>query len=539
MTTNERTQSEIDNLSERHKAKVAFRCLRDAVPSAVGSWKAKLVHYAATVLLAWVLLLSGRQAMGSSEPAITLALPELYITTGSAPTGTITLGKVSPNSVNVTLSSSYPNDLLAAPSTLTIPAGQTTAWFTYYGIADGKPILTASAEGYTAASAQVQVKSPPVPNSLFGLTVLDFTKLSPSMPFGTTRSWDAWPDLDWSDANPSSGSYNFTYVDQFIAINQARGTEMIYTLGRTPQWASSQPNAPGPYGPGECAPPAHMSDYENYLTAIVTHASGRIKYWELWNEPDDTGFYCGDISSMVAMAQAAAQIIKRIDPNALILSPGVTGGPGPDWLSSFLSGGGADYVDIIAFHGYWSPNAEDVVNVISSYRTAMAANGVAGKPLWDTEASWAGFGNNGTPSSAHQVGFVAKYYLLHWSMGVSRFVWYAYDGGPIWGGLWNSATGESAAAKSYGETYRWMVGATLTSPCSQNRNSGIWTCTLSRADGYLAEAVWIPNTTATYTLPAWPQYTEYLDLAGTVHTITGQTVALGDQPILLETGTLP
>ena len=79
------------------------------------------------------------------------------------------------------------------------------------------------------------------------------------MSFGTTWLWDAHPDLDWSDANPSAGVYNFTYLDQFIAMNQARGADMIYTFGRTPQWASSQPNVSTPYGPGECAPPANMS----------------------------------------------------------------------------------------------------------------------------------------------------------------------------------------------------------------------------------------------------------------------------------------
>jgi hypothetical protein len=352
------------------------------------------------------------------------------------------------------------------------------------------------------------------------------------MHFGTTRSWDAYPNLDWSDANPSAGTYNFTSLNAFIAINQARGADIIYTFGRTPLWASSQPSAPGPYGPGQCAPPAEMSSWDNYVRAIATYAAGRIKYWELWNEPQDPHFYCGDIPTMVTMAQHAAQIIKGIDPSALILSPGVTGGPGPTWLASFLSGGGTANVDVIAFHGYWSATAEDVVNVISSYTTVMAANGAAGKPMWDTEASWAGFGNLGTPSSAQQVGFVAKYYLLHWSQGVTRFVWYAYDGGPIWGGIWTADTGESPAATSYSETYLWMVGALMTTPCAAGQ-TGIWTCTLSRTSGYSAEVVWIPNATATFTVP--PQYTVYRDLAGAVRTITNNTIKIGDQPILLET----
>lgn len=390
-----------------------------------------------------------------------------------------------------------------------------------------------SASFNVTSSARPSISS--IPASLFGLTVLNFTKLSPSIRFATTRSWDAYPNLDWSDANPSPGTYNFTYLDKFIALNRARGTQVIYTLGRTPRWASSKPNARNAYGAGECAPPADMDYYDDYLRAIVAHVAGQIKYWELWNEPQDVRFYCGDIPTMVTMARHATQIIKEIDPTALILSPAVTGSPGPAWLCSFLSEGGASSVDVIAFHGYWSASAEDVPNVISNYHLAMVKSGIAGKPLWDTESSWAGFGDKGTPSSARQVGFIAKDYLLHWSQGVSRFIWFAYDGGPIWGGLRNS-TGESAAATSYRETYRWMVGATLTAGCSANPG-GIWTCPLSRPGGYLAEAVWIPNKTATFTVP--PQYTEYRDLAGKVHPVTSSYVTVSDEPILFETDPLP
>ena len=375
-----------------------------------------------------------------------------------------------------------------------------------------------------------------VSSSLFGLTVGYFEGLSPSMQFGTTRSWDA-SNLDWSDANPSAGSYNFTYIDTFIAFNQARGSDIIYTFGRTPLWASSQPTAPGAYGPGECAPPADMSAWDDYVTAIATHAAGRIKYWEIWNEPQDVNYYCGDMPTMVMMAQDASRIIKGIDPTALILSPGVTGGPGPAWLSTFLSAGATASVDVIAFHGYWSATAEDVVNVISSYQTIMVANGVATWPIWDTESSWAGFGNLGTPTSSQQVGFIAKYYLLHWSQGVSRFVWYAYDGGPTWGGLWTAAGGESPAAMAYAQAYRWMVGASLATPCSKDVTTGIWTCTLSRAGGYTAEAVWIPDPTDEVALafPVPAQYTVYRNLAGNVYTISNHSVLIGDQPILLET----
>lgn len=377
----------------------------------------------------------------------------------------------------------------------------------------------------------------PVPASFFGLTVLDFANLTPSIRFGTTRTWDAHPNLDWSDANPSAGVYNFKSLDQFIAINQARGAEIIYTFGRTPQWASSQPNIPIPYGLGQCAPPANMDNYDNYVRAIATHVAGKIKYWELWNEPQDKRFYCGDIPTMVTMARHATQIIKSIDPAALILTPAPTGGYGPAWLGSFLSAGGAPYVDVIAFHGYRSADAEDILGVVANFRSAATANNAASKPLWDTESYWSAFGNQPAPDSAQQASFIAKYYLLHWSLGVSRFILYAYDAKPDGSGLLASNGNEYPSALAYRQTYLWMVGARFSAPCSAANPGGVWICPLTRPHGYAAEVVWISNSTAQFPVPA--RYTEYRDLASIVHPITGKTVSIGDQPILLETAPLP
>ncbi len=473
-------------------------------------------------------------------PAMTFTLPNASIGVGATLAGSITLGQAAgTGGVTVSLASSTPSAITIAPATLNIAAGQSTGSFSYSGVAAGAATLTATAAGYGNGVAQATAVVPStaaIPATFFGLTVGNFEYLTPTIPFGTARSWESFPPLDWADNNPSPGVYNFATLDNFIAVNQARGAEMIYTLGRTPQWASSQPNAPGPYGPGQCAPPSDLSNWDNYVNAIVTHVAGKIKYWELWNEPNDPKYYCGDIPTMVTMAQHAAQIIKSIDPTALVLSPASNSTSGPAWLSTFLADGGAGAVDVIAFHGYSSTTAEDILTVIANNQAAMQANGAGSKPMWDTEASWAGSGLIGTPPMAVQVGFISKYYLLQWSQGVSRFVWYAYDGGPIWGGLWTLIGGPSPAATAYNETYNWMVGASLTSPCSENANN-IWTCSFTRPGGYQAEAVWISGSTATFAVPS--QFTEYRDLTGAVYPLTGQSVTIGDQPILLESGALP
>jgi hypothetical protein len=473
-------------------------------------------------------------AFNVTAPSLQFSVPSNTITIGSPVNGSVRLSRVATVPVSVSLVSSVTTAITVSPSVLTIPAGQATATFTLTAVAPGLSSLSATASGYTPAVSSMSSVTAAIPSTFFGMTVGDFSNLTPSMKFGTTRTWDSYPTLDWSDVNPSAGTYNFTSLDKFITINQARGAEIIYTFGRTPLWSSSLPTQKTPYGPGQCAPPTNIIDFDNYVRAIVNHAAGKIKYWELWNEPQDPQFYCGSVSTMVIMAQHASQIIRSIDPNAVILSPAPTSINGPNWFSSFLSGGGAATFDVVAFHGYWSSTAEDILKVVSNYRGLMATNGISERPLWDTESSWST--GSGTPSSDLQVGFIAKYYLLHWSLGISRLVWYAYDGGAIWGGLWTASTGASPAALSYGRTYDWMVGANLTSACASDQ-AGIWTCGLSRSGGYEAEAVWITNKTTSFAVPI--KFTKYLDLSGVSHPVLSHTVTIGDAPILLETADLP
>jgi polysaccharide biosynthesis protein PslG len=402
------------------------------------------------------------------------------------------------------------------------------------GTGDAACIMSDDNELSSTATAVASVTpvAPAIPASFFGMTVLNFIQVSPAVPFGTTRTWDAYPGMDWSDENPARGIYHFATLDQFLAKSAESGTDVVYTLGRTPRWASSKPNAPGPYGPGQCAPPARMEDWDNFLMALATHAAGKIHYWELWNEPDGSkAFYCGDISAMVTMARHASAILKAVDPTAVLLSPGVTGPPGPAWLRSFLQAGGGDAVDAIAFHGYWSTTAEDINYVVSKYKKVLADNRVSGKLLWDTEASWSDFGKAPLQNPLLRAAFDAKYYMLQWSDGVSRVIWYAYDGGEIWGGMWDRRNGLHIDGVAYREVYHWMVGATPIGSCNADPHH-TWTCDYARQNGYRSRAVWNSRGNVSYTVPSI--FTRYRNLSGTVTPLTTRAVQVGNQPILLE-----
>jgi hypothetical protein len=391
--------------------------------------------------------------------------------------------------------------------------------------------IIASATGVAPHTAQITTPQPIASSAFFGLTIINYKRMNPPLTFGTTRTWDAYPALDWADANPASGQYNFAPLNSYIAANISRGAQIIYTFGRTPHWASTTPNAAGPYGPGQCAPPA-ISAWDQYVTAIVTNAAGRIKYWELWNEPDQAASYCGDLASMVIMAQHAYRIIKSIDPSATILTPSSAGTAGAKWLDSFIKAGGLHTFDIVAFHGYEGVQAERIAAVVDAYRSVLSRHNLSATPLWDTECGW-GEGNIG--DDAHRAAFLSKYFFLQWSKNVDRVLWYAYDGQPKWGRLIDTANNLLPQGVAYRETYNWIVGATLTQPCAQDHN-GTWTCSLTRPGGYKAQVVWNSTAPSNLNFSAPPQMTEYRDLSGAVHPIVGGKVQVQNLPIMLETG---
>ena len=120
----------------------------------------------------------------------------------------------------------------------------------------------------------------------------------PSFPFGSFTLWgtgNTWPVL-----NPSEGVYNWTSLDKWLSKAESEGmTDIIYSFGKTPTWASSKPtdqscvNPASP--PGSCDPPNDVNPdgagtdqhWIDFVTAIVTHTAGQVKYYEMWNEPDD------------------------------------------------------------------------------------------------------------------------------------------------------------------------------------------------------------------------------------------------------------
>jgi len=280
-----------------------------------------------------------------------------------------------------------------------------------------------------------------------------------------------------------------------------------------------------------------MQDWVDFMTELVSRYKGRIQVYELWNEPQNS--FTGTYAELVALTQQEYNIIRSIDPSATILSPSMVS-YGYAYLDNYFAAGGTRGIDAVAIHTYPNPT-NDIAEVVTGSMTTtikavMSKYGLSGKPLWDTEGSWGNISSGAITDPDLQTAFVARSYLLHWSIGITRFYWYAWDS-LAWGNLWSSTSGPTEAAIAYGQVYNWMNGATMALPCSLNGATSAYhaviTCDLTRSGGYQARAVWNTDGSSAYTAPS--QYTQYRDLQGYTYNIpSDHQVTIGHKPILLE-----
>ncbi|MGH9433902.1 MAG: glycoside hydrolase domain-containing protein [Terriglobia bacterium] len=380
------------------------------------------------------------------------------------------------------------------------------------------------------------------------------------MSFGSLRLWAT--ETNWNDIEgQGAGQYDWSKLDSWFQLAQQNGmTDLLYTFGVVPPWASSNPNDPtcvtSNSPPGSCDAPKDLNPdgsgpdmiWQNFVTAVVTHsnnsADNHIKYWEVWNEPDIPKEWNGTTAQMVRMAKDAYAIIKSLDPTAMVTTPtpvngGATNANLNTWMQQFFAGGGSQYADVVTFHGYLNPSngqrPEMITSVASSLTATKAGAGLTSKPVWDTEGGWGKDADLSDPDL--QAAFVARIYLLQWSAGVSRFYWFQY-GNQGEGTLW-TPSGLTPAGIAYGQVYTWMVGATLASPCSVS--GSVWTCNLTKPGGVQTQAVWDASQTCsngscgTSSYTPNSTYTKYADLAGNVTSFTpGMPIQIGAKPILLE-----
>lgn len=214
----------------------------------------------------------------------------------------------------------------------------------------------------------------------------------------------------WFEIEPQRGVFvdergrsTWEKYDRIVDLADERGIEIIARLDKPPAWArAGQPN------PGMDGPPDDLEDYERFVEQVVSRYQGRVRYVQIWNEPNLEGEWGArpiDAAEYVDLLKVGYQAAKRADPAVTVLLAGLapTDQTGPHNLSDLLflqdlyDAGGANYFDIatVMVYGYgYSPYDRRVSFERNNFsrpiqtREIMERNGDGDKPIWAVEYGW-------------------------------------------------------------------------------------------------------------------------------------------------------
>ncbi|RYD28947.1 MAG: hypothetical protein EOP86_22350, partial [Verrucomicrobiaceae bacterium] len=140
-----------------------------------------------------------------------------------------------------------------------------------------------------------------------------------------------FPNPDADPALPES--YDFRLTDEYIAAVRQTGAEPIYRLGESIEHTGVKRYA---------HPPADMEKWAAVCVGIIRHYNEgwgngfhhRIRYWEIWNEPENRpAMWSGTDDDYLRLYRTAALAIKKQFPDLKV------GGPALGASGGFVNGG--------------------------------------------------------------------------------------------------------------------------------------------------------------------------------------------------------
>lgn len=180
-------------------------------------------------------------------------------------------------------------------------------------------------------------------DSLFGYIKPPRSRLhDPCYPYGWNRFVDVpniFPNFD-ADANDPT-NYDFHFTDEYIGAILKAGTQIVYRLGVSIEWASRKETS---------YPPKDAQKWAEICEHIIRHynegwANGfryDIEYWEIWNEPDMNADDCADKKTwggtkaqFFDFFETAARHLKETFPQLKIGGPAICGNEA--WGDEFLA----------------------------------------------------------------------------------------------------------------------------------------------------------------------------------------------------------
>jgi hypothetical protein len=224
--------------------------------------------------------------------------------------------------------------------------------------------------------------------------------------FRWIRQEFTWEDIeihgkgDFEDRRHDPPRSAWDKYDHIVDLAGQYDIQIIARLSNPPAWTRALTDTIGTR-----APPDDLRDYGDFVETVVRRYQGRIRYYQLWNEPNiypEWGEQQVDPAGYTALLCEGYRRAKAVDPDVVILSGALAQTidlSGRDFndllfLQQMYDAGAGDCFDVLTTNAYllWSaPTDHRMRPLVINYgrteyiRDVMVRNGDAHKPIWISE----------------------------------------------------------------------------------------------------------------------------------------------------------
>ncbi|MCM8792104.1 MAG: beta-galactosidase [Candidatus Omnitrophica bacterium] len=189
-------------------------------------------------------------------------------------------------------------------------------------------------------------------------------------------------DFLWSDIEPEDNNFDFGKYDKIVEELTKNNINILGILHYSTDWASS-------CGRWNC-PPRDNQLFIDYVKITVGRYKEKVKYWEIWNEPDSGIYwdyrYQDGLKSYCKLLKDVYLAIKKIDPSAKVLNGGLSS---LSSIEKLYLNQAKEYFDILNIHIFESPlslgSEKRIFSSAQLIYKIMERNGDGGKKIWVTE----------------------------------------------------------------------------------------------------------------------------------------------------------
>ncbi|KUL28036.1 helix-turn-helix domain-containing protein [Actinoplanes awajinensis] len=383
----------------------------------------------------------------------------------------------------------------------------------------------------------------PVGGPLFGVTINSKTGHMPGFPVGAVRLWDS--GTLWAALQPEPGRFDWTLLDRQVEGAEAASLPVLFVLGGTPGWAApAGPRAPYPED-ARAAPPDDPARWDAFVSALVHRFAGRIEAYELWVLATDRRFYSGSVENLVDMTRRANKIIKRTDPRATVVCPGMGNlwtAEGRQLLRRFAELGGYDHCDVAGIKLYQRSAAdppETMLQLTTVVDEILHTVGVHPR-IWNTGTTYT-IPLQGRLDEATARNYAVRFYLvglLARKTFLERMYLYNWGGAKVPIVLQVDGGSPTPAAQAIATVQRWLAGAQVYS-CGHGPAIDLppnaWQCRFTLPAGThrtQAAIMWTHEGAASLTAAVDMVSVQHLD--GTSAPVSGGSpLTIGEDPVLI------